>query len=126
RPAARELTTLRAAPGRPATRGTVDAESSCTDTAQIARVRMIRTALQPKWLAALLVAIAFAVACGFLGNWQLEEARAEGRAEAIERAAAMPVAAITEVMQPQSAFPAGASTRPVTATGVYAPEHQVL
>lgn len=87
---------------------------------------MIRTALQPKWLAALLVAIAFAVACGFLGNWQLEEARAEGRAEAIERAAAMPVAAITEVMQPQSAFPAGASTRPVTATGVYAPEHQVL
>lgn len=87
---------------------------------------MIRTALQPKWLAALLLAVAFAVTCGLLGNWQLEEARAQGRAEAIERAAALPVAPITEVVQPQSAFPADGSTRPVTATGLYAAEHQVL
>mgnify|MGYP001325775404 CR=1 FL=1 len=87
---------------------------------------MIRTVLRPKWLAALVLAVAFAVACVLLGEWQLEEARAEGRAEAIERAAALPVAPLTEVVQPQSEFPAGGSTRPVTATGVYAPEHQVL
>lgn len=87
---------------------------------------MIRTALQPKWLGALLLAVAFAVACVLLGQWQLEEARAEGRAEAIQRAAAMPVAPITEVVQPQSPFPVGGSTRPVTATGAYVPERQVL
>lgn len=87
---------------------------------------MIRTALQPKWLAALLLAVAFAVVCVLLGQWQLEEARAEGRAEAIERAAALPMAPLSEVVQPQSAFPAGGSTRPITATGVYVPEHQVL
>lgn len=87
---------------------------------------MIRTALRPKWLAALLLAVAFAVTCGFLGNWQLEESRAKGRAEAIERAAAMPVAPLTEVLEPQTSFPPGASTRPVTAEGEYVPEHQVL
>lgn len=87
---------------------------------------MIRTALQPKWLGALLLAVVFAAVCGYLGAWQLEEARAEARTEAIERAASLPVAPITEVVAPQSAFPRDGSTRRVTATGTYASEHQVL
>jgi surfeit locus 1 family protein len=87
---------------------------------------MIRTALQPKWLAALLLAVLFAAICGRLGAWQLEEARAEARAEAIEQAAALPVSPITQVVAPQSEFPPDGSTRRITATGTYAPEHQFL
>lgn len=87
---------------------------------------MIRTALQPKWLGALLLAVVFAAVCGYLGMWQLEEARAEARSEAIERAAALPVSPITEVVAPQSQFPRDGSTRRITATGTYAPERQFL
>lgn len=89
-------------------------------------IRMIRTALQPKWLGGLLLAIVFAVICGLLGNWQLDEARSEGRAQEIERAAALPVAPLTEVVEPQSGFPRDGSTRRITADGSYAGEHQVL
>lgn len=87
---------------------------------------MIRTALQPKWLGALLLAVAFAAVCGYLGAWQLDEARAQARADAIERAAALPVSPITEVVAPQSPFPRDGSTRRITATGTYAPEQQFL
>lgn len=87
---------------------------------------MIRTALRPKWLGALLLAVVFAVICGLLGNWQLREARAEARAQEIERAAAMPVQPLTEVVQPQSAFPPDGSTRRITATGSYDSAGQVL
>ena len=37
---------------------------------------MFRTAFQPRWLGALLLAVAFAAVCGRLGVWQLDEARA--------------------------------------------------
>lgn len=87
---------------------------------------MLRTALQPKWFGAFVLAVAFAVACLLLGSWQLNEARAEGRAKALEEAAALPVLPITEVVQPQSAFPDDGSTRPVTAVGEYASAGQVL
>ncbi|NLJ53905.1 MAG: SURF1 family protein [Intrasporangiaceae bacterium] len=87
---------------------------------------MIRTALRPKWLGALLLAVVFAVICGLLGNWQLREARAEARAQEIERAAAMPIQPLTEVVQPQSAFPPDGSTRRITATGAYDADGQVL
>ncbi|MGA8048464.1 MAG: SURF1 family protein [Dermatophilaceae bacterium] len=87
---------------------------------------MLRTALQPRWLGALVLATVFAAVCGWLGAWQLEEARAEGRAQAIERAAALPVAPLTEVVEPQSEFPRDGSTRRVTATGSYAADGQVL
>lgn len=87
---------------------------------------MLRTALQPRWLGALVLATVFAAVCGWLGAWQLEEARAEGRARAIERAASLPVAPLTEVVEPQSEFPRDGSTRRVTATGSYAAAGQVL
>ena len=87
---------------------------------------MIRTALQPKWLGALVLAIAFAVACVFLGNWQFREAQAETRGQEIDHAASLPVQPLTEVVAPQSAFPREGSTRRVTASGRYAPEHQIL
>lgn len=87
---------------------------------------MIRTALQPRWLGALALAVVFAAVCGWLGAWQLDEARAQARAEALERAAALPEAPITEVVEPQSAFPRDGSTRPVTASGTYAADRQVL
>ena len=87
---------------------------------------MLRTALQPKWLGALLLATVFAAVCGWLGAWQLEEARAEGRAQAIERAASLPVAPLTEIVEPQSEFPREGSTRRVTATGSYAQDGQIL
>lgn len=87
---------------------------------------MIRTALQPKWLGALALAIVFAVVCGLLGNWQLREAQAEARAKEIDYAASLPVQPLTEVVAPQSRFPADGSTRRVTATGTYAADGQVL
>lgn len=87
---------------------------------------MFRTALQPRWLGALLLAIVFAAICGRLGVWQLDEARAQGRAEAIDAAAALPVAPLTEVVAPQSEFPRQGSTRRITATGTYAAQDQIL
>ena len=94
--------------------------------ARSTKASMLRTALQPKWLGALVLATVFAAVCGWLGAWQLEEARAEGRAQAIERAASLPVAPLTEVVEPQSEFPRDGSTRRVTATGSYAVDGQVL
>ncbi len=61
-----------------------------------------------------------------LGFWQLGVAQDEGRREAVEAAAKLERQPLPEVTQPHAPFAAELSNRPVTATGTYAAEHQIL
>lgn len=61
-----------------------------------------------------------------LGFWQLGVAQDEGRREAVEAAATLERRPLPEVTRPHAPFAAEFSNRPVTATGTYAAEHQIL
>ncbi len=87
---------------------------------------MLRTALQPRWLALLGVVVVVAVAFAWLGSWQLGVARDRGAEQARREVAARPAVAISEVLQPQQPFPAAADGRAVIARGTYDPTRQVL
>lgn len=82
---------------------------------------MLRTALKPKWLMLLAVAILIGIAFIQLGRWQLGVAHDRARAEAIEAAGREPVVAMTSLLTPHTEFPAAASGRIVTVTGSYGP-----
>lgn len=73
--------------------------------------------------ALLLVVVA---ATTMLGFWQLGVAQDEGRKEAVAAAAKLERRPLGEVTRPHAAFEAELSNRPVTATGTYDPERQVL
>ena len=85
----------------------------------------MRTALKPKWLALLGLAILLTIAFIQLGSWQLGVAHDKARAEAIEAAGKQPVVAMTSLLTPHTPFPGAASGRLVTVSGTYA-EGQVL
>ena len=87
---------------------------------------MLKTALQPRWLALLALVCAVCAVFGFLGSWQLGVARDRG-AEAAQRAArAQPAVPVGQVLQPQQGFPAVADGRRVTVSGAYDASRQVL
>jgi surfeit locus 1 family protein len=81
---------------------------------------VLRTALQPRWLALLLVVLLAATGMAWLGQWQLERARLHGK-EPVEKAEARQAAAaprpVEQVMRPQQTFPKDAVGTRVTATG---------
>lgn len=87
---------------------------------------MLRTALQPKWLGLLGVVILVIVAFIQLGRWQLGVAQDKALAGQLAQAQAQQVVALDTVLQPHEPFPGELSTRPVTATGEYAADEQVL
>ncbi len=70
----------------------------------------------------MLIAVAFAQ----LGRWQLGVAEDTASREAIEQARERVPVDVTTVLDPHVAFPGELSTRPVTATGSYATDRQVL
>ena len=87
---------------------------------------MLKTALQPRWLALLALVVVVCALFGFLGSWQLGVARDRG-AEAAQRAArAQPAVPVGQILQPQQGFPAAADGRRVTVSGVYDASRQVL
>lgn len=86
---------------------------------------MLRTALKPKWLALLALALLIGIAFVQLGRWQLGVAHDKARAEAIEAAGKEPVVALSTLLTPHTEFPPAAGGRLVTATGRY-DEGQVL
>ena len=87
---------------------------------------MLRTALQPRWLALLALVVVVCAVFGWLGSWQLGVARDRGT-EAGQRAArAGPPVPVAQVMQPQQGFPAVADGRRVTVSGSYDASRQVL
>lgn len=87
---------------------------------------VLRTALQPRWLALLAAVLAVCVGFGWLGAWQLGVAKARGTAEALKERQNQEVVPIDDVLQPQRSFTAEADGRRVRVTGTYDPSKQVL
>lgn len=89
----------------------------------------LRAARRPRIVVLGVVAVVLVISFALLGAWQFERSGITGaeraEAERAERLAAEPVP-IEEVLAPQSAFPADALGRPVTATGRFDPDQQVL
>ncbi|MFV0461572.1 MAG: SURF1 family protein, partial [Nostocoides sp.] len=85
---------------------------------------MLRTALRPRWLGLLLLVLVIDAGFVQLGRWQLGVARHVGDpVAAVTAEAAEP---LTEVMAPHDGFPSGGSNKPVTMTGSYEAQGQVL
>jgi surfeit locus 1 family protein len=110
------------APGHPAT------STPGSRTTRLANYRrhVLRTALQPRWLALLAVVLVVCVGFGWLGSWQLGVARDRGEVKALREARSRPAVPIDEVLAPQRAFTAAADGRRVTVQGTYDPSKQVL
>jgi surfeit locus 1 family protein len=87
---------------------------------------VLRTALRPRWLGLLAVALLFVVAFVQLGRWQLGVAEDKALKEQLEAAKKVGVVELSTVLQPHSPFPGELSGRPVRATGTYAADEQVL
>lgn len=74
---------------------------------------VLRTALQPRWLALLALALVFASAFAALGNWQL----GRSRSEAATAPAATGTVRLQELVEPQTAFTGELLGRTVEVTG---------
>lgn len=87
---------------------------------------MLRTALKPRFLGLFGLCVVIAITFGQLGRWQLGVAEDSASREALESARSLTPVELSTVLQPHVAFPGELSTRPVTATGAYAAQGQVL
>ncbi len=84
---------------------------------------MLRTALQPRWLALLGVLLIVLYSFGRLGLWQMSLAQA-AQIQTLTERADRDAAPLDDVITPQTAFPEGGVGRPVRASGVYIAEFQ--
>ncbi|MDF8263142.1 SURF1 family protein [Luteipulveratus flavus] len=87
---------------------------------------MLQTALRPRNLALLALAVVAAVVFVLLGRWQWGVAGDDARAEALRQGQQRPVVALTDYLQPHAPFPNNGSLQRVRATGTYDTAHQVL
>jgi cytochrome oxidase assembly protein ShyY1 len=87
---------------------------------------VLRTALKPRWLALLVLALLAATAMAWLGNWQFQRARENSRRETIEAKASRPAVPLTDLLKPRQSFTNGAADRPITAAGTWDGAHQLL
>ncbi|WP_205859595.1 SURF1 family protein [Phycicoccus flavus] len=81
---------------------------------------MLRTALTPRYLGLLALAVVLAGVFVQLGRWQLGVAEDRGRRAAIEEAATRAPVPLASVLAPHAAFPGELSARQVTVSGRYA------
>ena len=72
---------------------------------------VLRTALQPRWLALLALVLVVCVAFGWLGSWQLGVARDKGARQAAREVTALPPAPLDDVLVAQQPFPTPADGR---------------
>ncbi|TFD32603.1 SURF1 family protein [Cryobacterium cryoconiti] len=84
---------------------------------------MIKTMLRPRWLLALLLALAIAAAFALLGRWQLERAIASG--EVVERSTET-VQPLDAALQPDGPPREAATGQLVTVDGSYLPGDETL
>lgn len=91
-------------------------------------MRRLAFLLRPSWLALALVVVAFAYLCfTVLAPWQLGKNTATSRANSqLERALTAEPVPLTTLLPHQGSSAPDAQWRPVTATGRYLPEAQVL
>jgi surfeit locus 1 family protein len=87
---------------------------------------VLKTALQPRWLALLALVLVVCAGFGWLGSWQLGVARDKGAVASAREVANQPPAPIEQVLAPQQGFLTSADTRAVTVRGSYDPGRQVL
>ncbi|WP_052591210.1 SURF1 family protein [Luteipulveratus mongoliensis] len=87
---------------------------------------MLQTALRPRNLALLTLAVVAAVVFVLLGRWQWGVAQDDARAKALRDGPRHPVVQLTDYVQPHQPFPKGGSLRRVEASGTYDSAHQVL
>ena len=80
---------------------------------------MPRTALRPRWLGLLALAVLLAIGCIIAGRWQWSVAHDVARREAVREVQERPVEPLDEVMQPHESFPDGGSGQRVTTQGEY-------
>ena len=78
---------------------------------------MLRTALRPRFVALLALALLLASAFAWLGDWQLSRARDEASREVREQSAARPVAPIADVLAPAEPVTGDDVRRLVTVRG---------
>ncbi|WP_168583319.1 SURF1 family protein [Gephyromycinifex aptenodytis] len=87
---------------------------------------MLRTALQPRWLALLGLVLVVVVTFGWLGMWQLDVSRSKGQREMLAQIEAAPAEPVQDIITPHAPFTGNMVGRKVTATGSYDPAGQVL
>jgi cytochrome oxidase assembly protein ShyY1 len=87
---------------------------------------VLRGLFTPRSLGLFALLLVVLAATTMLGFWQLGVAQDKGRKQAVEAAAQLERRPLPEVTRPHAAFEAEFSNRPVTATGTYAAQHQVL
>lgn len=80
---------------------------------------MLRTALRPRFLGLLVVALVLVVLGIIAGRWQWSVAHDVARADAVREVQEQPVRPLAEVMGPHESFPDDGSGQRVTATGRY-------
>lgn len=80
---------------------------------------VLRTALRPKWVGLLALAVVLAIGCIIAGRWQWSVAHDVARADAVREIQDKPVQPLAEVMQPHESFPDGGSGQRVTTSGEY-------
>ncbi len=86
---------------------------------------VLRTALRPKWVGLLALAVVLAIVCIIAGRWQWSVAHDVARADAVRAVQDRPVEPLASVMDPHEDFPDEGSGQRVTTRGRYTGE-QVL
>lgn len=84
---------------------------------------MLRMMLRPRWLAALVLALAIAAAFALLGQWQMESAIEAG---AIEELPSEEPMALTAIAQPDGPTDQAVTGQTVDVEGTWVPGHTVL
>lgn len=79
----------------------------------------MRTALRPRWLGLLALAVVLAVVCIIAGRWQWSVAHDVARADAVREVQDRPVEPLGSVMQPHEGFPDDGSGQRVTTRGEF-------
>lgn len=75
---------------------------------------MLRTALRPRWLALLALALALASGFAWLGSWQLDRARSDGSSQVVGEQPPVPLA---DVLRPQESLDGPAARALVEVAG---------
>lgn len=86
---------------------------------------MLRTALKPRWLALLALVLLAASIMAWLGQWQLDRARENG-GDQQKQEQARPPTPLDQVMHARQTFPGRAAKLPVSASGTWDGDHQLL
>ncbi|CAN5379866.1 SURF1 family protein [soil metagenome] len=87
---------------------------------------MLRTAIQPRWLALLAVLVAVLIAFSQLGLWQISRAQDDDNRELGSAQAARETQPLADVLAPHQAFPDDGSNLPVATSGSYVADLQFL